>query len=92
LVLVGGEASTGKLLQGFDRQLRALVVSPVIRHRLIPLVATESAEDLAVLTEFIEAGHLKPVVSHTFPLSEVPAALRQIHHGHSQGKSVISLE
>jgi NADPH:quinone reductase-like Zn-dependent oxidoreductase len=46
---------------------------------------------LAVLTELVQAGHLKPVVSRIFPLSEVPAALRHIQAGHSRGKIVISL-
>ncbi|MCR6032138.1 zinc-binding dehydrogenase [Nocardioides sp. zg-579] len=91
LVVVGGEAGDGILLQGFDRQLRALLWSPLVRQRLVPLMATQNSADLRVLAGLIEAGGVKPVVDRVFPLHEVAAALEHISGGHARAKTVISL-
>ncbi|WP_406074674.1 NAD(P)-dependent alcohol dehydrogenase [Micromonospora sp. NBC_01638] len=91
LVLVGGEASDGKWLQGFDRQLRALALSPLVGQRLVPLVAKESTANLVALTEFIEAGQVRPVVDRTFSLAEVPDAIRHVEGGHATGKVVVTI-
>ncbi|MCM0674093.1 NAD(P)-dependent alcohol dehydrogenase [Micromonospora phytophila] len=91
LVLVGGEASGGRWLQGFDRQLRALLLSPFVGGRLVPLVAPESAAHLTALTELIEAGTVTPALDRSWPLAEAPTALRHIAGGHSRGKAVITI-
>ena len=41
--------------------------------------------------ELIEAGKLTPVVGRTFPLSEVPAAIRYLRDGSPCGKVVITV-
>ena len=51
LVLVGGEHGGGRLLGGFDRQFRALLVSMFAGQRLRGLVAKERAEGLEILTD-----------------------------------------
>ncbi|MFE9656471.1 NAD(P)-dependent alcohol dehydrogenase [Micromonospora sp. NPDC006431] len=89
LVLVGGEARAGKWLQGFDRQLRALALSPWVGQRLVPLVAKESSDNLAALTELIDAGRLTPLVDRTWPLAGAPDAIRHLKGGHATGKAVI---
>lgn len=91
LVLVGGEASDGKLLQGFDRQFRALLWSPLLRQRLVPLMATQNTADLLALTRLIEDGAVTPVLDQVLGLNEVAAALDHLHAGHAQAKTVISL-
>ncbi len=48
-------------------------------------------ESMAVLRELIEAGKLTPVVDRTFPLSEVPEAIRYLQEGHAKGKVVITV-
>jgi NADPH:quinone reductase-like Zn-dependent oxidoreductase len=48
-------------------------------------------EDVAVLTELIEPGKVRPVIDRRYPLSEVPDALRYLEEGHAQGKVVITL-
>jgi NADPH:quinone reductase-like Zn-dependent oxidoreductase len=91
LILVGGEASDGRLLQGFDRQLRALLWSPLVRQRLVPLMATQNGDDLQTLADLIDAGQLKPIVDKVFQLHEAPAALDHINSGHARAKAVITL-
>jgi NADPH:quinone reductase-like Zn-dependent oxidoreductase len=88
LVISGGEAD-GRWLGGTDRQLRALLLSPFVGHKLGTFVSRENHEDMIVLKELIEAGKVTPVVDRMFPLSEVPAAVRYLRDGRAQGKVVI---
>ena len=53
---------------------------------------TPRVEDLAYMTELIEAGKVKPVVDRVFPLSEIVEAMRYHESGASNGKVVISVE
>ncbi|MEV4493693.1 NAD(P)-dependent alcohol dehydrogenase [Micromonospora coxensis] len=89
LVLVGGESVGGRLFRGFDRQLRALLLSPLVRQRLVPLVAKESTDNLDALTALIDSGQLRPVVDRTWPLTETPEAIRHLAGGHARGKNVV---
>jgi len=90
LVIVGGE-NDGQWLGGFDRQLRAIMLSPFVSQTLGILGARENAADLATLREHLEAGTIAPVVDRTYPLSKVPEALRYVHEGNALGKVVIAL-
>ena len=47
--------------------------------------------DVAILTGLIEAGTLTPVIDRTYPLSEVPDALRYLDAGRARGKIVITI-
>jgi NADPH:quinone reductase-like Zn-dependent oxidoreductase len=90
LVIVGGETD-GRWLGGSDRQIRALALSPFVGQKLGTFVASENADDLIVLRDLIEAGRLAPAVDRTYPLSEVPAAIRYMLDGRARGKVVIGL-
>jgi NADPH:quinone reductase-like Zn-dependent oxidoreductase len=58
---------------------------------MAPLLARNSRDDLAVLRELIEAGKVTPVIDRTYPLSEVPEAIRYLEEGHARGKVVITM-
>ena len=90
LVIVGGETG-GRWLGGSERSIRALLLSPLVRHKLGTFVASENAADLIVLRDLIEAGQVAPVVDRTYPLSEVAAAVRYLQEGRARGKLVISM-
>ena len=90
LVIVGGEGG-GTWFGGIDRQLRAQVVSLFVRQKLGTLIATARKEDLEELRGLVEAGRVTPVVDRTFPLSEVPEAIRYLRDGHARGKVVITV-
>jgi NADPH:quinone reductase-like Zn-dependent oxidoreductase len=90
LVIVGGEGG-GKWLGGIDRQLRAHVLSPFVRQKLGTWISKERKEDLDALRELLEAGKVTPVVDRTFPLSEVPEAIRYLREGRARGKVVITV-
>ena len=90
LVIVGGEGG-GRWLGGLDRQLRATMLSPFVGQKLGTFVSTPNHEDLLVLKELIESGKVTPVVDRTYPLAEVPEAIRYLEEGHARGKVVITV-
>ena len=90
LVIIGGEG--GGRWFGVGRQLRALVLSPFVGQRLCSLFSMErSGEDLQFLSELIETGKVRPVIGRTYPLNEVPQAIRYWEGGHARGKVVITV-
>ncbi len=90
LVIIGGETD-GRWLGGFDRQLRALALSPLVGQKLGILGAKENGADLSVLRELLEAGKVTPAVDRSYPLGEAAAAIRYLHEGHARGKVVIAV-
>jgi NADPH:quinone reductase-like Zn-dependent oxidoreductase len=87
LVIVGGEGG-GRWLGGFDRNLRAVALSRLVSQRLRMLASKENQEDLQTLRELIEAGKLTPVIGRTYPLGEVPEAIRQMVQGRGGGGKI----
>ena len=90
LVIAGGETD-GRWLGGSDRQVRALLLSPFVGQKLGTFVSRENHEDMIVLKELIEAGKVTPVIDRTYPLSEVPEAIRYMREGRARGKLVITV-
>lgn len=46
-------------------------------------------ETMPVLRELLETGKITPAVDRTFPLSEVPGAIRYLQEGTARGKIII---
>jgi NADPH:quinone reductase-like Zn-dependent oxidoreductase len=90
LVIVGGEGG-GRWTGGFERQLRATLLSPFLRQRLHSLTAVDRRADLLYLKDLIEAGKLRPVINRTFPLDEAGKALADADEGHGRGKNIITV-
>ncbi|MCZ4124380.1 NAD(P)-dependent alcohol dehydrogenase [Streptomyces sp. H39-S7] len=90
LVIVGAEGG-GRWLQGSDRQLRAMLLSPFLRQRLRGLMSVQREKDLRFLAELIEEGRLTPVIDRTYPLSAAADAMRHLDAGHGRGKVVITV-
>lgn len=90
LVIVGGESS-GRVLGGFGRSLRAVAMSPFVGQHLGMLAAKENSRDLTALRELIEAGKVTPVVDRAYPLNEVPGAIAHVHDGRARGKVVVTV-
>jgi NADPH:quinone reductase-like Zn-dependent oxidoreductase len=90
LIIAGGETD-GRWLGGTDRQLRALALSRFVAQKLGTFVSKENHEDMIVLKELIEAGKVTPVIDRTYPLNEVPEAIRYMREGRARGKVVITV-
>jgi NADPH:quinone reductase-like Zn-dependent oxidoreductase len=90
LVIVGGETD-GRWLGGFDRQIRALMVSPMVSQKLGTLASSENATDLMALTELLESGNVTPVIDQTYELQDVAKALERMTDGQARGKIVVTI-
>lgn len=55
-------------------------------------IARINQKDLAHLKELLEAGKIAPVIEKSYPLSEVPAAIRYLVEGHARGKIVVATQ
>ena len=90
LVIVGAETD-GKWFGGFDRSIRAMLLSRFVGQKLVAFVNSENAEDLIAIKELIESGKVTPTVDRTFSLSEAPKAVSYLTEGHARGKVAITV-
>ena len=90
LVLVGGP-DKGRWLGPLTGVLKAVVMSWFVSQKLRPFLAHLNKDDLMVMRELLEAGKVTPVIDRTYPLSEVPDAIRYLEEGHARGKVVITI-
>ncbi|MGE5236398.1 MAG: NAD(P)-dependent alcohol dehydrogenase [Acidobacteriota bacterium] len=91
LVLVGA-ADEGRWLGPLAGLLEVAVVSRFAGQKLRLFLARVRKDDLMVLRELLEAGKVTPVIDRSYPLSEVPEAVRYLAEGHARGKVVITME
>lgn len=76
------------------RIVEALLIGPFMRligNRKMGLLWWRpfKREDVAILTGLIEAGRIEPVIDRSFPLHEVPLALRYLEEKRAVGKIVV---
>jgi NADPH:quinone reductase-like Zn-dependent oxidoreductase len=90
LTLSSGD-SDGRWIGPIDRMVKAILLSPFVGQRLGAFLAKPSRDDLALLRELIEAGTVTPVIDRTYPLREVPEAIRYLETGRARGKVVITV-
>jgi len=89
-VIVGGE-SKGNITGGIDRQLRAMLLTRFIGQRLTGLASKERASDSEILARHITAGTVTPSIDRSYPLDQVPAAMRHLEAGTVKGKIAITI-
>jgi NADPH:quinone reductase-like Zn-dependent oxidoreductase len=91
LVIVGSEVR-GRWMGGFDRNLRAVALSRLVGQRLRMLSSKPRQDDLETLRQLLDAGKVTPVIDRTYPLAEVPDAIRHLVEGRGgAGKIVITV-
>jgi len=56
------------------------------------MLAKPNHQDLVFIQELLAAGKIVPVIDRSYPLSQVPDAIRYLEEGHAQGKVVITIE
>ena len=84
-VMVGG--SMARIFQG-------LLVGAWISmtgSKKMGILGAKANKDLDFLIALLETGKVKPIIDRSYPLSEVPAALRYLGEGQARGKVVITV-
>jgi NADPH:quinone reductase-like Zn-dependent oxidoreductase len=94
-VLVGHDQfgeSGHRVLGSLPHFLKLMVMTPFVSQLpKLDFSAPDKKESMAVLKELLEKERLTPVVDRTFPLSQVPEAIRYLESGQNKGKVVITM-
>jgi NADPH:quinone reductase-like Zn-dependent oxidoreductase len=56
------------------------------------LAVSQNSNDPLTIAELWQTGKILPVIDRSYPLSEVPEALRYLGEGHARGKIVITVQ
>jgi len=62
-----------------------------VPQRIRTCHAAVNQDNLLALTELIKSGKVTPVIDRTYPLGEVPEAIRYFEQKHAHGKVVITV-
>jgi NADPH:quinone reductase-like Zn-dependent oxidoreductase len=90
--LKGALAPGGKAaVTGFTSVRRLLGVSLRGGKDIAQVQAHVTAKDLAVLTELIEAGKVRPQIDRRYQFADLPAAIAYVEQGHARAKVVVAM-
>ncbi len=86
-VMAGGSAA---------QLFQAMALGPILSRNgdatLGTLATKPGRDDLEIIKDLIEAGHVTPVMDRSYPLSQLPDAIRYLEEGHAQGKVVVVVD
>lgn len=82
----------GSISRVYQLWLLSIVGRLIRDDKKLCLVAEGPNKGLSDLSELIEMGKLVPVIDSSYPLSEVPEALRHFGQGKHKGKIVIDIK
>ena len=83
----GGKAA----VTGFTSVRRLLGVSLRGGKDIAQVQAHVTTRDLALLSELIEAGKLRPQIDRRYRFAEIPAAIAYLEQGHARAKVVVGV-
>jgi len=92
VLIGGGGPDAGKWIGPMLGPIKGLLLSPFVSQQFGMLLAEINKDDLAVISDMIEAKKVTPVIDRTYPLKEVPEAIRYLETGRARGKVIISME
>jgi NADPH:quinone reductase-like Zn-dependent oxidoreductase len=92
-LVIAGTQSNDPWLGGLARPLRARLIAPFVKQRLVTFLAdANKTTDVDLLRDLLQDGKLKPVIDREYSLSQAPEAIRYLEAGHARGKVVIRID
>jgi len=88
VVLVGGPRK--RLLGPLGHVLRIRLAAKVGTRKAVFFIAKPGSDDLEVLSDMIEAGHVTPAIEQRFALGQIEDAMRAMD-GHARAKIVLTV-
>ena len=92
VLIGGGGPNDGRWIGPMARPIKAMVLSPFVSQEMGMMFAELNKKDLTILADLMQTGKVTPVIDRTYPLSQVPDAIRYLEEGHARGKVVITLK
>ena len=92
VLIGGGGTDAGNWVGPLAQPVKALLYSPFVSQSFEPFLATIDGADLAIVADMMAAGTVQTVVDRTYPLHEVPDAIRYLETGRARGKVIITVE
>ena len=89
LVMVG--PGHGEWIGPLTRIAAGVIRSRIGSRRFLPFLAKVTKDDLLVLKQLVEAGHVRPVIDRAYPLSGTADAIRYVEDGNAHGKVAITI-
>jgi len=87
-----GSISRGKLLGPARFMFGTLIAGAFVREKVAALTDTQATpEDFALLSGWLDAGTVRPVIESVFPLESTADAMRQVEGGRVAGKVVVAI-
>lgn len=77
------------------RIIQVLLLKPIIKlfsQKRVRLVSLKTNQDLDLISEWLEAGKIVPVIEGPYKLCEVQEAVQRFGEGRHKGKIIISME
>jgi NADPH:quinone reductase-like Zn-dependent oxidoreductase len=90
--VIVGAPSDGKWLGALWVPLKGGVYSWFVSQDFAFFLSNMTPADLALLRDLMAEGKLKSVIERTYPLSEVPEAIRHLETGRARGKVVVTIQ
>lgn len=82
--------ATGRLFGSLPRMIRLMAISRFVSQlRGTNAPIPKKKDIMPILKGFLEAGKLTPLIDRTYPLSEVPEAIRYLKSGKALGRIII---
>jgi NADPH:quinone reductase-like Zn-dependent oxidoreductase len=90
LVVVGGPMKN-RWIGPLGSMITTAVAARFGSQRVVAMLAKHRPEDLNVLRQLLESETIRPAIERTYPLDQVPEAIRYVGTGHAQAKVVIAV-
>jgi NADPH:quinone reductase-like Zn-dependent oxidoreductase len=92
ILIGGGGPDAGPWIGVFVGPIKALLLSWFVSQDMGMFMADMNKEDLATLSDLMQAGKVTPVIDRQYKLSETADAMRYLEEGHARGKVVIDVD
>lgn len=86
-----GSTQMGNWIGPLTHVFKIMLASIFGSQQMKPFLARADREDLEYLGKLMEEGKVRSVIDRSYPLAEVPEAIRYVEEGHARGKVVISV-
>jgi NADPH:quinone reductase-like Zn-dependent oxidoreductase len=91
-VLIGGGGTGDQGLIGpFINPIKLLFLTLRGKQEMSMMLADLNQKDLTAFADLMQAGKVKAVIDHTYPLSDLAGAIRYLEQGHARGKVIIKV-